>query len=190
MAKDERITGRTTKTCREMLPEWYGHHIRIGFSKGSGFVFCNVCNEQTEQELQAVEDKMRGEMLRNLEAATSKLKALKAMGMEGFIERAYGKNYFPPPHKRVRAGEEYYAQIRTCERGIKKYMELSKDTNHRILDATYLECYPSIDPEAENTLIVMLEGDINGRYWLESEYLAGHVPLDDGKEEEDGASGD
>lgn len=182
----KRIPKTPGLTCREMLPQWYGKHIKIGFNKGSSFVFCNVCNEGTEQELERVEDKIRKEMLRNIETATSKLKTLQTIGVEGFIIKMYGRDYFPPPHKRVQAAEAYYAQMRSAERGIKKYTELSKgDGRGMILEARYLESYPSTDPTLPDTLIVILEGDINGKYWFEEEYLTGHVAQDDRRESDE-----
>ena len=171
------------KTCRELLPEWYGYHIRVGFAKGSGFVYCKMCDENTEQELAEVEEKLRADAVRNLAAAEAKLKWLEGMGLQGYIQKKLPPSQWDDIEKRLRVGELYDNMVRTYERSVRIYSELQRQQD-MILGARFLECYPSIDPEAPNTLIVILDGDIGGRYWSEKEYMTGKVFYTDMEVEE------
>lgn len=162
------------KTCRELLPEWYGYHIRVGFAKGSGFVYCKMCDENTEQELEEVEERMRQDAIKTGKAASAKLNWLLSIGLQGYIEKKLPPSQWYDSVRRLQVGEAYQSMLDSYERSVSACKAL-RDRRDMILGARFLECYPSIDPEAPNTLIVILDGDIGGKYWTEQEYLTGKI---------------
>ena len=185
MAKIERINDiGGNMTMRKLLPDLYGRHIRIGYSKGTSFVFMNVVNEQTEDELAMVAYWLQRDAIKQIENAKSKLKVLKQIGLEGWLAKQFKEPARLSMERRMNSAENYFVLIKSCERTIEKNRHNAKRQGI-ILDDRVVDIYPSIDPETEGHLIIILDGDINGKYWIEKEYLAGHVPLDDGKEEED-----
>lgn len=186
---------RFRKTCREYLPELMGRSIRLGFDKGSSFVFCKVVDADTEAELGRIQDKIRNHIIHRGMKAAIEHKILLDTGFEEWYqtERDKAKKKYDSYKTHIKPWEEpdpvkmaqrYEAKLKYCEKAI--------DRSHKyegmpdfLLDAKVTEQYPSIDPECPDVTIILLDGDVSGGYWTESEYLSGRPDYSDGEEDDE-----
>ena len=179
-----------------MLQEFSGRHIRIGYTNGSGFVYCGHCGVWTAAEILAEQEVLTAEANRIMKDALTEFNFLERIGVEGFchkeVERSW-KEYrarmagrvfklqYKPPDRATMVGK-YEKKLQVCKRAIDKYTWCVEHPN-MILEAVFVSAYQSIDPEEPDTIIILLEGDINGKYWNEKEYKNRYTYEE--KEEED-----
>ena len=183
------------KTCREYLPELMGRSIKLGFDKGSSFVFCKVVDADTEAELGRIQNEIRDHIIHRGMKAALEHKLLLDTGFEKWYQterdkakKKYDsyKNHIKPWEEPdpVKMAQKYEAKLKYCEKAI--------DRGHKyegmpdfLLGALVAEQYPSIDPECRGTLIILLAGDAVGGYWTESEYLNGRPEYNDGEDDDE-----
>lgn len=166
-----------------MLQEFNGCHIRIGYTKGSGFVYCGHCGVWTAAEILAEQEVLTAEANRIMKDALTEFNFLERIGVEGFchkeVERSW-KEYrarmagrvfklqYKPPERATMVGK-YEKRMNVYKKAIDKYTWCLEHPN-MILDATFVETYPSIDSEEPDTVIILVDGKLSGKYWNEKEY--------------------
>ena len=180
-------------TLKDILPEFAGKHIRVGFLHGSGFVYCNMVTEDTVKEIRKEQDEILSEMGKIVVLLSNDLKRMWQIGLAGYItkevnreRKAYqfktagrGREFIPSSADEIET--KYRKKIDYMEKYIERWGYLTSKRDF-ILGAQYLTSYPSIDPEALGTYIIILDGDIQGKYWNEKEYLTRFVDM--GKEDD------
>ena len=183
MNKRLRELAASKATLREVLPEFEGYHIRIGYTNGSGFVFCGHCVEGIVSEIEAEQEFIRSEANRIMKDTMGDYNFLDRIGLEGFCNREVEKSWkefkarlvgrvFKPEYKmpdRAAMVSKYEKRMNVYKKAIEKYTWCLEHPN-MILDATFVETYPSIDPEEPDTVIILVDGKLSGKYWNEKEY--------------------
>ena len=172
-----------------------GRSIKLGFDKGSSFVFCKVVDADTEAELGRIQNEIRDHIIHRGMKAALEHKLLLDTGFEKWYQterdkakKKYDsyKNHIKPWEEPdpVKMAQKYEAKLKYCEKAI--------DRGHKyegmpdfLLGALVAEQYPSIDPECRGTLIILLAGDAVGGYWTESEYLNGRPEYNDGEDDDE-----
>lgn len=160
------------KSLREVLPEYEGKHVKIGFNHGNGFIFCNYVTDKTEEELRIAQELFYDKSKDYLRDLKTNYELLKDLGEAAYVSKV--RKTFPK-RKPDRILDEYKNRLRTARNSIAKYTELLK-SNDLYLGATFVEAYESIDPMSEGAIIILLEGWIQGDYWFEEEYLGKKLP--------------
>ena len=79
--------------------------------------------------------------------------------------------------------KKYLKRLDYQQRYMEMYEQLVKAKDF-ILGAKYLTSYASVDVEEPDTVIIILEGSVKGRYWMEKEYLSGMVESESEEAEE------
>lgn len=178
----------------EILEKYKGKKIKIGFNKGSNFIFCDSCDDDTETILNVIEEKKISEIRDTLTNALIKLETLENDGIDKFVESeieriellnkkrtAMGEKPLRiPPIEKIEV--KYYKSISNLKKSIDKY-EKCLSMNHPVLDAEVVEKYKSI--YEDNTIIIICAGFITGQYWTVEEYQTGIFEKDSDEDELD-----
>lgn len=160
------------KSCREVLPEFFGRHLRLGFVDGTGFIWCNLCGKDTEAEIRHEQNVIREQLTTSLNNSKMKLETLKSNGY-GSYKYKIEKNH---PHiKRDLIPKRWRSLLESMGKTIKRTqikLDLVTEDKDFILNAKVVRTFLSEDPEEyPGTTIILLDGDFDGKYWNESEYL-------------------
>lgn len=154
-------------TIGEALPEIAERYrVKLGCKDGSGFVFCGDLTEEILSKVNRRELKKEKKYLSDLE---KKLEGTLASG--GTVQQ-YATTKF---RKEGSCGDaedfmvfldKYLKQIERMMSLIESHKERIR-TWQRIADRFIVELYPSV--AEEKTLIVLIEGDIQGDFWTSEE---------------------
>ena len=160
------------KTCRDILKELYGRHVRIGFKNGTSFMYCNKVTDSTEAEIKAEQNKFVEKVRTSNENAKIDIANFESAGLEKFSYKMKknGRRFSSKDLK-----ERYNNLLNQKKNYIKKTEDrlifITKICPDFILDCEVVEGFMSTDPEEPETVIILLNGDFDGDYWNEEEYL-------------------
>ena len=180
-------------TCADVLPEFIVKHVRIGFLRGSGFVYCNIVDDNTVAMIRKEQESILSEMTKQATLVRNDIVYLKRIGLAGYITKevnrerkayenktfGHGRGFIPSSAEQIE--KKYLKRLDYQQRYMEMYEQLVKAKDF-ILGAKYLTSYASVDVEAPDTVIIILEGSVKGRYWMEKEYLSGIVESEEGEE--------
>ena len=161
------------KTLREILPEYMGQHVRIGFNKGSGFIFCKKVSEYTEQEIDNLQKGFLAYAQVQLQLSAKDYKWMCGITEDEYVITAK-KHHSVKSEKSLRRYYKY--KKKSLQNTISKLSKLIRKTDI-YLSSKFLKSYKSDDPTDPNDVtIILLEGNIKGDYWDEYEYICAPIP--------------
>lgn len=161
---------------REVLPNYVGKHVKIGFNKGSGFIFCGLVDEDILDEITDLQNVYYEKNQIYYDRSKINLKWLENMGEELYVVKKleYNKKYMRTRNeKHIR--REYKRRMTSLKNTCEK-LEKNLNTPDIYLNSKFVKEYNSDDPTCKGTVIIIFDGDVSGDYWFEEEYYGRDLP--------------
>lgn len=169
---------------QEEIKDYNGKVIKIGFAKGSNYIFCDKCTPKTIDILTEIEDVLIRNTRYNLKRSIATKRYLENTGVDEWVRLEMEKIR----NRKLRSGmkereieatmpprsflvDKYNSSLETLTERIARYEECLA-VEHPVIEANVEETYPSIEHDNEFSLIC--HGFFNGAFWNVDEYKAGY----------------